>query len=425
MVRQLFVLLLLLGLAGGAGRSAAAEEPEEAGRPGVPDAALQEAINQAIDRGAAWLRGQQKFSGMIGAITTRSGTFYDIGTSALAGLALLAAGDQRGDEAVDRIMAFCRAQDDVRGGAGSRTTYDTGVLLMFITAYYRPPQEAPGGDGHTVTGRHSKNPCEMPDAVQRWVQDLVNWLVRVRQEPSTWGYPDHRDDLSNTQYAYLGLRAARDCGAKVPSIVFLKGIETLLARQEQDGPKIPRIIPGAGPSDSPYAVNAGDRARGWSYLSQPFLATGSMTTAGIAVLAICHDALVRPKRVEAYTSQQERAVKQAVQDGFSWLDLHWAVDKNPPDGAPAWHYYYLYGLERAAVLGGRDLIGEHDWYLDGARYLVSHQAADGRWSTRTFGGENGEYEASDVVDTAWAILFLARATRPAPPLRPPVVTEGD
>ena len=90
-----------------------------------------------------------------------------------------------------------------------------------------------------------------------------------------------------------------------------------------------------------------------------------------------------------------------------------------------WHYYYLYGLERAAILGGRDLVGAHDWYLEGARYLLGEQAKDGHWSTGNLGGGDVTYKASDAVDTAWAILFLARATRPSPPLRPPPVTPGD
>jgi hypothetical protein len=111
-----------------------------------------------------------------------------------------------------------------------------------------------------------------------------------------------------------------------------------------------------------------------------------------------------------------------MQDAFAWLEHHFAVLYNPPSGAPAWHYYYLYGLERAAVLGGRDLLGTKDWYLEGARYLVGAQRPDGRWSTGALGF--AEFEASDALDTAWAILFLARATRPAPPLPAPVVTGG-
>jgi hypothetical protein len=100
------------------------------------------------------------------------------------------------------------------------------------------------------------------------------------------------------------------------------------------------------------------------------------------------------------------------------------VTKNAGVGAPNWHLYYLYGLERAASLAGRGLIGQHDWYVEGAKHLVGMQKADGRWSTGALGSP-GEFEGSDVLDTAWALLFLKRATRPAQPVPPPQVTEGD
>ena len=89
-------------------------------------------------------------------------------------------------------------------------------------------------------------------------------------------------------------------------------------------------------------------------------------------------------------------------------------------GAPPWHYYYLYGLERCAVFGGRNLIGKHDWYIEGAEYLVKAQKGDGRWHTGALDGT--DYQPSDVIDTAWAILFLKRATRPMTPVMPPAVT---
>ena len=200
-----------------------------------------------------------------------------------------------------------------------------------------------------------------------------------------------------------------DCGATVPAQVFVQSAKTLIERQEPDGPKVPRVIVSTDPHQSDYVVGH-DRARGWSYLQEPFLATGSMTTSGIAVLAIAHDALTNPDRSNLYDAKLERALTTAVADGFAWLDVNFTVERNPGKNAPAWHYYYLYGLERAAIYGGKVLIGEHDWYVLGARYLVSHQKSDGRWSTGALGG--AEYEPSDVVDTAWAILFLKKATKP-------------
>jgi hypothetical protein len=346
---------------------------------------------------------------------------YEIGSSALAGLALLAAGDTKGTPVVDRIMAVCRSKDASLAPSGSRTTYDTGVLLMFVVEYYRGKAEAPPRGGTRES--RPKNPCALPDDVKAWVQDMADWLVGKQQQNGGWGYPAHRPDLSNTQYAMLGLRAARDCGATIPATCFENARALALAWQEQDGPKAKRLLPSVEPGGSPYVIEGGDRARGWTYLLEPYNATGSMTTSGLALLAIAHDALLRPRHLERYDVAAQRVTAQCIQDGFAWLEKHWTVERNPGPSAPNWHYYYLYGLERAAALCGRTLLGLTDWYVEGARYLVKQQKPDGRWGTGAL-GHGGEYEGSDVLDTSWALLFLKRATRPMPPIQPPVITEG-
>jgi hypothetical protein len=344
-----------------------------------------------------------------------------LGASALAGLALLAAGDKRGDASVDRILAYVKAADEKT--LGQRTTYDTGAALMFVTEYYRPAFVEEKPKGHTRSAKGPRNPCGLPEDARKWVQDLVDSLVRTRKPDGLWGYPQHDQDLSNSQYAFLGLRAARECGAIVPLEVFETAIKTMLERQEKDGPEMLRTIPATGPGERPYAIKAGDRARAWTYHMPPVLPTGSMTTAGIAIVAICNDALLRPARSPLYDAQTERTTQRAVQDGFAWLEKWWTVERNPGRDAPDWHYYWLYGLERACVFGGRELVGPHDWYLEGAALLLKQQRADGSWETKGLGAQ--EYAANAVCDTAWAILFLKRATRPLPPIRAPVVTEGD
>ena len=420
----------------------AAEPPKKPpkGRPaeeapfGVPDAALQDAINAAIDKGWAFLKTQQKPNGGFAPLTLHSAAHYQIGSSALCGLALLACGEvpawRTGKKnaplgPVDGVMQFCRGKDaELVGGAG-RTTYETGALIMFVTEYYREPPTEEKPAGHTQQGKGGKNPCNLPPEAAAWVQSMATWLCGVQKDSGGWGYPMHREDCSNIQYALLGLRAARDCGAVVPATVFEKALRFMLAWQEQDGPKVKRIVPSGDPTSSPYVFEAGDRARGFVYLKEPNVQpSGSMTTSGIAVLAIANDALLKPKRLERYDAALENQTKQAIQDGFCWLEKNWDVTKNPGLGAPNWHHYYLYGLERAGALAGRAVVGTHDWYVEGARHLVGSQKGDGRWSTGAL-GTNNEYEASDVLDTAWALLFLKRATRPAQPVPPPQVTEGD
>ena len=217
----------------------------------------------------------------------------------------------------------------------------------------------------------------------------------------------------------LGLRAARDCGATVPLSCFQRAMDWALTLQQADGPEVVRKLKAEKPGDVEYVVGR-DKARGFGYQTIGNQITGSMTTAGIATLAIARDALLKPTRYGPYTEEVDRKIRKAEMDGFAWLDKNFAVDKNPPAGSAAWHYYYLYGLERACTFGGRDAVGVHDWYADGAAYLVAHQSADGRWSTGALGAN--EVAASDMLDTAWALLFLKKATRPLEPL--PVITDG-
>ncbi len=407
----LFLLPLLLLLAAGSAR---------AGEPGVPDKELQKRIDHAIQEGAKFLRSQQKSSGKIGEVKHTGSVHYEIGATAFAGLALLAAGEKQGDKAVDAVMGYCKRK--YKDKLAGRTTYDTAVLLMFVTKYYRRNVKKRGKKNKTVESRGKKGPCQMPKDVFTWVRDMGLWLAEKQKPTGGWGYPANREDWSNTQYALLGLRAARDCGVKIPPGVFLKAAQRALALQEKDGPKVRRTMPALRKGEREYEIDAGDRARGWGYLESMPNPTGSMTTSGIALRATRNDALRKPRRFPAYTPKLERDVGRAVQDGFAWLDKHFSVTQNPGLGAPNWHYYYLYGLERSAVFGARTLLGSHDWYLDGARYLVGAQLPDGRWHTGVLGTK--EYSASDVLDTASAILLLKKATRPLEPVKPPVVT-GD
>jgi hypothetical protein len=80
--------------------------------------------------------------------------------------------------------------------------------------------------------------------------------------------------------------------------------------------------------------------------------------------------------------------------GMEWLDV------NTKGKLPKWHIYYLYGVERAGMLYGTDMIGTRDWYDEGAEWLIGHQAENGSWRNTT--------------DTCFAILFLKRATAPLP-----------
>ena len=88
---------------------------------------------------------------------------------------------------------------------------------------------------------------------------------------------------------------------------------------------------------------------------------------------------------------------------MAWLAKNFIPTDNP--GRPKWfHYYFLYGVERAGMLYDTTFMGAHDWYLEGANHLLDHQNADGSWGT-------ADHLDNTTWGTCFAILFLKQATR--------------
>lgn len=212
--------------------------------------------------------------------------------------------------------------------------------------------------------------------------------------------PGQRSDNSNSQYGALGMRACHDAGIVFPKEWVQKCREYWMANQHP-GEK------GAGgrPAVASGGMVLGD-PRGWCYNDgqgtecghEPHAAYSSMTAG--AVGAVC---------IYDYMLGKEWKKDKVVADGLAWLDKNWSITANVPTPETAkgqangWLYYYLYALERTGMLYDTALIGNHDWYLDGARYLLGAQQGNGSWNASHFN--------KPTWDTCFAILFLKRATR--------------
>lgn len=192
---------------------------------------------------------------------------------------------------------------------------------------------------------------------------LARRVQRHQQGNGGWG------DNSRTQFALLGLKAAEDAGVEVPEEVFRNARKNIEAGQGTDG--------GWG-----YTHHSGEN----SY--------GSMTAAGISSLFITGGRLYRGTKICGQGESDKRLVK-----GLEWLARNFSVRKNPGSAMMGHHYYYLYGLERIGVLMAQRTIGGHDWYREGAEYLLQFQHADGGWY-------------GDILATEFAMLFLAKGSAP-------------
>lgn len=177
-------------------------------------------------------------------------------------------------------------------------------------------------------------------------------------------------DNSNTQFAILGLRAATEAGCEIPKQVWQRSLDWYIKAQEQ-----------------PYG--------GWGYGAGS--AYWAMTCSGTCSVTICLRALGKD---DGFRDGRPLDV-QLVRNGVDWLDNNWAqlTARMAMKGGGGWGFYYdMYSLERVGMIVGIEKIGEHDWYAEGSGKLLEVQETDGSW------GGNG-------IDTAFAILFLRRATR--------------
>jgi len=205
-------------------------------------------------------------------------------------------------------------------------------------------------------------------AHRAWIEALAQKLVDWQESAGAWSYPGLVIDLSNTQYAALGLWAASKAGVDVASSVWRDLARATFGYQSPDG--------------------------GFSYTSPPGGSTGSMTAAGVGVLALCELELALLGDLDEALADELGARRAR---GLQWLADRFAVDTNP--GLGGHHLYYLYGLERMGALVGASHIGDHDWYAEGARWLLQAQTEGGSWGP-----------PSDPTDTCFGVLFLERAT---------------
>jgi hypothetical protein len=218
--------------------------------------------------------------------------------------------------------------------------------------------------------------AEFPDRELLSKRD-AKLLLERQGDHGCFGYRPNEGwwDLSNTQYAALGLRAARALGVEIHATVWRGMLEEVIRAQTQDG--------GFG-----YRATVGRTS-----------AYSSMTVAGIAVLEICRQAL-------ALEGAADSRVTSAIDEAWEWMAKHKSDVGNPDT---RFSLYFHYGLERAAILGERKEVGGIDWYERGARMLIRMQRKHGGFIGREEMRPVTNGQRGNPVDTAFAVLFLRRA----------------
>jgi hypothetical protein len=363
-------------------------------------------VAAAIGRARDWLKraATDPDAGDLGHRIERGSETRTTGRLALVLLALVHAEVPAADAVLDRGFAALRQRDIA-------DTYSLALAILALEALHAPRHERRA----ILEGlQPGPRPRELPAAdralVQQWTDRLLGNADTGadRERDLRFSYtPRAEYDNSNTHFAALGLHAADLCGAAVPANAFVACARHFLADQEraEGRPRPLRLTPQAADDRAPGKATVAPRllaAAGWPY-RQGEEATGSMTAAGIASLALCRAALLRRGRPDRALLGE---IDAALGAGFVWLADHWTMLGNPTTlrVEREWRTYHLYALERACEYLRVGLLDGIDWYHEGAVWLLESQGTDG-----SFPGWG--YEDATAA-TCFGLLFLKKAALP-------------
>lgn len=320
-----------------------------------------EVVLRSLEGGKRFLVSRQRANGSWSNEEDGSDGNHPIGVTSLTVMSLLNSGMTFRDPPVRRALDYLRK----RRISELDKTYDNSLMLMAFAA--------------------AKDPT-VSDAAR--ISSLAQWLEAAQNSggprAGAWSYganPNGIADPSNTQFAILGLHEAAEAGVPIDRQVWLRSKQYWESLQNADG--------------------------GWDYGGAQS-STGSMTVAGVASLTIIDYHLKTDQGVMADGTPpccQKDEPNPALERGIRWLANHFAVGHNP--GSGTWLLYYVYGIERAGRLSGHRFFGDHDWYREGAEFLLQIQTPrDQSWVGV------GSEENRPVVGTALSLLFLSKGLAP-------------
>ena len=303
-------------------------------------------VEDAVARGVAWLRQEQQPDGSFG---------QGPGETALALFALRHSGVPAADPVCEK--AAKRLERALPDGSVYGAALGTLALL-----------------------------AQSPEKHRARIAKLVEHLVKGQCRNGQWTYAyratarKRAGDNSNTQLAILALAAARTRRVIVPDEVFQRCAKFFRESQNEDG--------GFG-----YAHNQRSR----SY--------GSMTAGG--AMALAYGAALEADEPFGSASLAKRT---EVRRALDWIASDFAPDRNRDAGRAfgskkkkrsdaTWRHYWLWSLERACAAAGVERLGKHDWYAEGARFLLDSQDDKGSWRD----------PEKELHATCFALLFFARS----------------
>ena len=248
------------------------------------------------------------------------------------------------------------------------------------------------------------------------IQLMADYLIERQKPYGAWDYltVEHNGDTSISQYAVLGLWAAKRAGVHVPLRAWdgaaawhvkVQDPNGGFGYQPASGHKTTTHSMGVAGVGSLYVV----RMMMANHMPEPAVKQQAKKKTGrpFGVLESV-DAPPPPEKTKSETSRPSRksdasyrprtgrsSIDRSLSDGDNWISENFTIGK--PSG---WPIYYLYGLERYGALSGFDQIDGLDWYEEGCKHLASIQRPEGYWRGH----------AASTESTSFALLFLTKAT---------------
>ncbi len=186
------------------------------------------------------------------------------------------------------------------------------------------------------------------------------------------------DDNSNSQFALLALWAARRHVVPVEDALQFAHLRYLASQ-----------------------IDTG----GWDYSMaiQNARTMPTMTPVGLLGIAMGHGIAVEVKQggERRKLSQEDPAIQKGLKALGQFIGTPVKGPADPPTERPS--LYFLWSLERVAVLYDLKTIAGKDWYGWGAQILLASQDQDGSWNI------GGYVSATPHLDTCLALLFLKRS----------------
>ncbi|MFO0806835.1 MAG: DUF4159 domain-containing protein [Gemmataceae bacterium] len=351
-VAVLGVLLLLPGESPAQPKAAAPAKPEDE---------LVNKVRDTIKRGVTFLKNStDKQSGNWEGIVLQFLADMEGGSTALVVLALLNCGEKPDDPQMARAL-------DYLASLPARKTYVVGLQNMVFAEARRPKDLA---------------------IIQRNADWLIEKALGYQNGAGTlngWSYPGNTlPDNSNTQYALLGLYAAKQAGAKIEDRHW-KAIQEYYTRtQAQSGFWRYHNSTLQGGNDS---------------------ASFTMSVAGVCGLVIAGMGLDQSEQQLDLATGVAANCGVYAEDGALARGMNWVASKFAFNQGKS-NAYNIYGIERLGRLSGQRFIGKYDWYREGCVYLISKQEPSG--AIKVGAGIDG----SEILSTAFCLLFLSKGRTP-------------